>query len=477
MAGLEVINGDGEQFLVPLLIPRFVIGRGSDCDLTLDDDWASRQHAVIVEQEDGSHVVHDLESGNGTRWNGEVHEQHEISDGDVLKIGHTALVYRAAEESPKDLAETAGQIESSQALIAQLQSECGLLRSLLEKGGNRTDSGASTTALAHLNPHMDLLFPVPGVGEHLGLREESDWAFIGSGNEAAEHLRVFLQLGHRRITALVDELTPSDRIRLPSTWVHRLQGHEGVVQGLPEALDLSHEQALALVGGGRPATDLFLLVGDDYSLDENSLVAALSALSARLKSDASSARLRIHCIVHRESSVASRDREVFNALLNSARINTVFCFQQKLTHGKAMKQWRRQTAGALDLLSWLPRLQAKRGGVVDHALSAHLTTGGFATAGLSGVSDLTQGRLEQGASASIHEGLLADGMAPATARSAVLACFVGQESLAAHPDLLDRLYAALTAIEKKLPQARVSKAIYGVRTPGVRFFSQLFGLS
>ncbi len=50
--------------------PQIVMGRSPDCDLPLDDDVISRNHAVIHIGPDGL-VLEDLRSANGTFVNGE----------------------------------------------------------------------------------------------------------------------------------------------------------------------------------------------------------------------------------------------------------------------------------------------------------------------------------------------------------------------------------------------------------------------
>ena len=68
------------------------IGRAEDCDLRLDDDSVSRRHARI-EFADGSHVVADLGSTNGTRVNDHpAGNARALRDGDYLRVG--GVIYR-----------------------------------------------------------------------------------------------------------------------------------------------------------------------------------------------------------------------------------------------------------------------------------------------------------------------------------------------------------------------------------------------
>ncbi len=70
-----------------------VIGRGQDCDLQVSDQGVSRRHVDI--QYDGRYaVVYDLGSTNGTSVNGQPIGSHQLRHGDVIRIGHSQLVYQ-----------------------------------------------------------------------------------------------------------------------------------------------------------------------------------------------------------------------------------------------------------------------------------------------------------------------------------------------------------------------------------------------
>jgi pSer/pThr/pTyr-binding forkhead associated (FHA) protein len=47
----------------------FYIGRGHDCQIVLPERQVSRQH-VMIRQENGRYILHDLDSKNGTYLNG-----------------------------------------------------------------------------------------------------------------------------------------------------------------------------------------------------------------------------------------------------------------------------------------------------------------------------------------------------------------------------------------------------------------------
>jgi len=69
----------------------FVIGRGEECDLLLDDSLVSRRHAVL--RANAEHVVvEDLGSRNGVRVNGaRIDGRAQLRAGDTLRIGSQDL--------------------------------------------------------------------------------------------------------------------------------------------------------------------------------------------------------------------------------------------------------------------------------------------------------------------------------------------------------------------------------------------------
>jgi hypothetical protein len=73
---------------------RWILGRGSGCDLTLgDDDTVSRQHAEIAVRA-GLCLVRDLDSCNGTLVNGCPVRRARLRRGDVLLVGETEIRVR-----------------------------------------------------------------------------------------------------------------------------------------------------------------------------------------------------------------------------------------------------------------------------------------------------------------------------------------------------------------------------------------------
>jgi pSer/pThr/pTyr-binding forkhead associated (FHA) protein len=91
---LEIVEGPGAGQQLVVDRPT-VIGRSADADFTLPDTQTSRRHARVSPGGDGSLVVEDLDSANGTFVNqNEVHGPARLDPGDELLIGVTLLEVR-----------------------------------------------------------------------------------------------------------------------------------------------------------------------------------------------------------------------------------------------------------------------------------------------------------------------------------------------------------------------------------------------
>jgi pSer/pThr/pTyr-binding forkhead associated (FHA) protein len=88
----------------------FHIGRSEDNDLCINDDLASRAHALIEkvrgEDEDGrSHyILRDLDSTNGSFVNHNSVSAHLLVEGDMIRIGQT--FFRFSESVQAEMGET-----------------------------------------------------------------------------------------------------------------------------------------------------------------------------------------------------------------------------------------------------------------------------------------------------------------------------------------------------------------------------------
>jgi pSer/pThr/pTyr-binding forkhead associated (FHA) protein len=96
---LTVSAGPQEGLNIPLHTGKMIIGRATAKDnweIALQDRSISRPHAQLEQAVDGSFVLTDLGSVNGTLVNSSnIAEPTELRDGDVIVLGETSLLFRA----------------------------------------------------------------------------------------------------------------------------------------------------------------------------------------------------------------------------------------------------------------------------------------------------------------------------------------------------------------------------------------------
>ncbi|WP_169977248.1 FHA domain-containing protein [Tautonia rosea] len=86
---LIVVQGKPEGKVIPLVTPRFRIGRGEGCHLRPNNEQVSRNHAEI-EQTDQGIVLRDLGSRNGTFLNNqrlEANTDQVLKNKDLVQVG------------------------------------------------------------------------------------------------------------------------------------------------------------------------------------------------------------------------------------------------------------------------------------------------------------------------------------------------------------------------------------------------------
>ncbi len=89
---LVVTAGPLAGTTLPLRPSGTLIGRSPECALVLDDDYASGRHARLFQSGDGTWMVEDLRSTNGTYLGAtRLTEPREVAAGSVLRIGQTVL--------------------------------------------------------------------------------------------------------------------------------------------------------------------------------------------------------------------------------------------------------------------------------------------------------------------------------------------------------------------------------------------------
>ncbi|MBI3411224.1 MAG: GGDEF domain-containing protein [Planctomycetes bacterium] len=84
-------TGSGMGARYPIAEAQLVLGRGSDCEIRINDHSVSRRHARIQPGADGYYAV-DLQSTNGTYVNDVPASMCKLKDGDYLRVGN--CIYR-----------------------------------------------------------------------------------------------------------------------------------------------------------------------------------------------------------------------------------------------------------------------------------------------------------------------------------------------------------------------------------------------
>jgi pSer/pThr/pTyr-binding forkhead associated (FHA) protein len=84
---------------IELVDGEFVVGRGSDCQLALDDALVSRRHAMLIVTDEL--FVEDLASRNGVWVNGEkIGGRTKLADGDKIRIGSQEMAVLRITRAP-----------------------------------------------------------------------------------------------------------------------------------------------------------------------------------------------------------------------------------------------------------------------------------------------------------------------------------------------------------------------------------------
>ncbi|MEZ7981340.1 MAG: FHA domain-containing protein [Myxococcota bacterium] len=89
---LEIMNGGFEGMTYDLNEEEVIVGRNPTTNITLLDEGISREHALILFDEDvPGYVIEDLASTNGTKLNGKRVRSAPLAEGDQIQIGQTVF--------------------------------------------------------------------------------------------------------------------------------------------------------------------------------------------------------------------------------------------------------------------------------------------------------------------------------------------------------------------------------------------------
>src|SRR3979490_163012 len=148
MAQLKVTDASGRQAQHPLNAnTMFMIGRAPDNQIVLDDPRASRHHAHVKTDNDGSFMIIDgalvngqiKRSANKVFVNGEQKSEHLLKDGDRITIGASTLRFeQPKEERTADLSYDDKPLGHTQLLMSAKD----VLTTVLRQADSTTAAGA-----------------------------------------------------------------------------------------------------------------------------------------------------------------------------------------------------------------------------------------------------------------------------------------------------------------------------------------------
>ncbi len=101
---LTMITGSKAGSILTLDRPETLLGRASECHVQVEDLGASRRHARIFRTADGSFMLEDLESRNGTSVHGIPIKTHSLADGDRVGLGPSVFLrFAYTDQTEEDL--------------------------------------------------------------------------------------------------------------------------------------------------------------------------------------------------------------------------------------------------------------------------------------------------------------------------------------------------------------------------------------
>ncbi|MCI7552010.1 MAG: DUF3662 and FHA domain-containing protein [Actinomycetaceae bacterium] len=104
VAPATIIDGTTSDPIIQINSDRYiltgavtVIGRGSACDITVDDSGVSRKHLELRVTPNGV-IARDLNTTNGTYVEGHKVDAATLVDGNTITIGHTTIMFWTSAE-------------------------------------------------------------------------------------------------------------------------------------------------------------------------------------------------------------------------------------------------------------------------------------------------------------------------------------------------------------------------------------------
>lgn len=176
-----------------------VIGRAADCDIHLDDDSVSREHAEIRRETEG-YVLHDLESTNGTWVNDERVSSTLLTAGDRVRWGSQIVKFLSSDHIESQYNETVYKTTTTDGLTAAHNKRYML--DVLGRSIARTRHGGRPVTLIMMD--IDFFKQVNDNHGHLA-GDEVLQEFAHRVSDNIEEYHVFCRYGGEEFFLIIDE--------------------------------------------------------------------------------------------------------------------------------------------------------------------------------------------------------------------------------------------------------------------------------
>jgi signal transduction histidine kinase/ActR/RegA family two-component response regulator len=132
-ARLLVVDGPGRGRRYKIG-ERATIGRSFGCEVLIEDDEVSRRHAVLTRSADGTFVIEDLGSSNGTALNGAPITRASVRMGDKIRLADKVVLMLASYDADEDVMLQRQRLETVGRLGAGLAHDFNNMQAVVTAG-------------------------------------------------------------------------------------------------------------------------------------------------------------------------------------------------------------------------------------------------------------------------------------------------------------------------------------------------------
>ncbi|MCA9213207.1 MAG: GGDEF domain-containing protein [Planctomycetales bacterium] len=251
---------DGPCGLWELDRESLTLGRAKDCDIQLDDDSVSREHAVIRHDLDG-YTIKDLGSTNGTWVNDKRVDSAELTAGDRVRCGSQIMKFLSADHIELQYHETVYKMTTTDGLTNAHNKRYML--DVLERSIARARHCHRPVSLIMMD--IDFFKQVNDTHGHLA-GDEVLQEFSRRVKEVIDDHHVFSRYGGEEFSLIVDEGSVEDSQSLGKRINEVIQSRPFETNVGPVAVTVS--LGLAWTDGSEPMEPQDLIARSDEKLYE-----------------------------------------------------------------------------------------------------------------------------------------------------------------------------------------------------------------